>query len=65
MSGTVTTLGICAGIVVFAAGVPLVHASTHVMPHRHVEVKAQLVVDRARHAARIELDPEEATNAAG
>ena len=35
------------------------------MPHRHVEVKAQLVVDSARDAARTEIDPEESADAAG
>ena len=35
------------------------------MPHGHLEVKAQLVVDGARDAARTEIDPKESTNAAG
>ena len=34
------------------------------MLDRHVEVEAQLVIDRARDAARIELEPEEATDTA-
>jgi hypothetical protein len=34
------------------------------MPHGHLEVKLQLVIDSARDAARTEIDPEESTDAA-
>jgi hypothetical protein len=47
----------------FATGVGFAHAFAHVMPHGHVEVKSQLVVDGARDAARVELEPEESSNA--
>ena len=53
-----TTLG-------FTTRVVLAHALVHVESHRHIEVKAQLVVDGARDTAWTEVDSKKPADAAG